>query len=202
MGVDSFPRVSEYGAKNSLKIDQSGCDGAKSAESPPIGDRLVAWFAIPIRRSENSQTHRQGKKGLGKRRVNNRQCALKQDDPKATNNSLQNNQQQRRDSKPPQPMTTLPKPKCQGQSNSQQTDGGRNQTMAVFVKNIADHFGPWVKEHVVPEGRRPVGHGKARALAGDEAADKKQRKRRTGEDDGESMGPNARVPRAWVRTGC
>ena len=61
--------------------------------------------------------------------------------------------------------------------------------MAVFVKNIVDHFGPWVKEHVVPEGGRPIGYGKARALAGDEAADKKQRQRSTGEDDGESMGP-------------
>jgi hypothetical protein len=61
--------------------------------------------------------------------------------------------------------------------------------MAVFVKNIADHFGPWVQEHVVPEGVRPIGHGKARALAGDEAADEKQRKGRAGKDNSESMGP-------------
>ena len=60
--------------------------------------------------------------------------------------------------------------------------------MAVFVKNIADHFGPWVKEHVVPEGVWPIANGKARAFAGDEAADEKQRKSSTGEDDGESMG--------------
>ena len=189
MGVDSFPRVSEYGAKNRLKIDQSGGDGAKPAESPPIGDRLVGWFAIPIRRSENSQTHRQGKKGLGKRGVNNRQCALKQDDPKATNNSLQNNQQQRRDSKSSQPRSPLLEPKRQGQRNGQQTDPGRNQTMAVFVKNIADHFGPWVKEHVVPKGRRPVRYGEAGTFTGDESADKKQRKSRAGEDYGESMRP-------------
>src|SRR5262245_10857434 len=122
MSVDSFPRVSEYGAKSSLKIDQSSGDGAKPAESAPVGDRLFAWFAIPVRRSENRQTHRQGKKGLGKRRVNNRQCVFKQDDTKAANNSLENNQQQRRDSEPAQPATTLLEPKCQGQRNRQQTD--------------------------------------------------------------------------------
>ena len=122
MGVDSFPRVSEYGAKNSLKIDQSGGDGAKPTESAAVGDRLVAWFAIPIRRSENSQAHRQDKKGLCKRRVNNRQCVLKKDDPKARN-SLQNKQQKSPDSKTPQPMTTLLEPKCQGQRNGQQADG-------------------------------------------------------------------------------
>src|SRR6266850_4292572 len=67
--------------------------------------------------------------------------------------------------------------------------------MAVFVKNIADHFRPWVKEHVVAEGRRPVRYGKTRAFAGDQTADKEQWERRAGEDYGESMGPNARLPR-------
>src|SRR4029434_1387359 len=123
MSVDSFTGMSEHGAKNGLNIDQAGCDGAKPAQSPAVGDRLVAWFAIPIRRSENSQTHRQGKKGLGKRRVNDRQCVLKQDNAKAADNSLQNNQQQRRNSQPAQPATTLPEPKCQGQRDSQQPDG-------------------------------------------------------------------------------
>src|SRR5262245_44823834 len=66
--------------------------------------------------------------------------------------------------------------------------------MAVLVKNIADHFGPWVKEHMVAEGRRPVRYSKARAFTGDEAADKKQRKSGASESYGESMGPNTRVP--------
>src|SRR4030095_8575620 len=123
MSVDSFSHVSEHGAKNSLKIDQSSGDGAKPAESATVGDRLVAWFAIPIRRSENSQTHRQGKKGLGKRSVNNRQCVLKQNDPQAANNTLENHQQQSHDSKPAHPMTAFPEPKCQGQRDSQQPDG-------------------------------------------------------------------------------
>jgi hypothetical protein len=54
--------------------------------------------------------------------VNNRQCVLKKDDPKARN-SLQNKQQKSPDSKTPQPMTTLLEPKCQGQRNGQQADG-------------------------------------------------------------------------------
>src|SRR6266550_6641642 len=137
MSVDPLPRMSEYGAKNGLTVDQSGGEGANPAEPPAVGDWLVAWFAIPIRRSENSQTDRQGKKRLRKRSVNNRQCVLKQDDPKTANNTLQDNQQQRRDSKPAQPVTALPEPKCQGQRHGQQTDGCGNQTMAVFVKNIA-----------------------------------------------------------------
>jgi len=43
----------------------------------------------------------------------------------------------------------------------------------VFVKNIADHFGPGVKKHVVAEGRRPVRHSEASAFTGHETADKK-----------------------------
>src|SRR5205809_7331890 len=67
--------------------------------------------------------------------------------------------------------------------------------MAMFVENVADHFGPRVKKHVVPEGRRPVGDRKARPFAGDETADKTQRKRRAGQNDSETMGPNAHIPR-------
>src|SRR5882724_7268660 len=74
--------------------------------------------------------------------------------------------------------------------------------MAVFVKNIADHFGPWIEEHVVPKGRRPVGYGKSRTFAGDEAADKEQRKGRAGKNNSESMGPNARVRRTLRGTGA
>src|SRR4030095_10542463 len=66
--------------------------------------------------------------------------------------------------------------------------------MAVLVKNIADHFGPWVKEHMVAEGRRPVRYSKARAFSGNSAAEKTKRKRGTSENYGESMGPNTRVP--------
>src|SRR5215475_303857 len=65
--------------------------------------------------------------------------------------------------------------------------------MTVFVKNIADHFGPGVKKHVVAEGRRPVRHSEARAFTGDEAANKKQRQSCTSENYGESMRPNTRV---------
>ena len=51
MGVDSFPRVSEHGAENGLKIDQSGGDGAKPAESPAVGDRLgrLVRYANPAK---------------------------------------------------------------------------------------------------------------------------------------------------------
>src|SRR5262244_137334 len=66
--------------------------------------------------------------------------------------------------------------------------------MTVFVKNIADHFGPGVKKHVVAEGRRPVRHSEPGAFTGDETADKKQRKRCASENYGESMRPNTRVP--------
>src|SRR5215475_3112009 len=65
--------------------------------------------------------------------------------------------------------------------------------MTVFVKNIADHFGPGVKKHVVAEGRRPVRHSEARAFTCDEAANKKQRKSCASENYGESMRPNTRV---------
>src|SRR6516164_3910567 len=74
--------------------------------------------------------------------------------------------------------------------------------MAVFVKNIAGHFGPWVKERVVPKGRRPVRDGKTRAFASDEAADKEQRKCCASKNDSESMGPNARAPRNWPGIGA
>src|ERR1700752_2155533 len=72
--------------------------------------------------------------------------------------------------------------------------------MTALVKNIADHFGPRVKEHVVAEGGRPVGYGKTCAFAGNEAADEKQRKSGAGKADGESMRPNTRILRALVRT--
>src|SRR5512138_2823596 len=88
MGVDSFSRMSEHSAKNRLKIDQSGGDSAKSAESPAVADRWVGWFATPIRGSENRQTHRQGKKGLRKGSLNNRQCMLQKNDPEAADDSL------------------------------------------------------------------------------------------------------------------
>src|SRR5262245_7747998 len=66
--------------------------------------------------------------------------------------------------------------------------------MTVFVKNIAGHFGPGVKKHVVAESRRPVRYSEARAFTCDEATDKKQRKSGASENDGESMGPITRVP--------
>src|SRR5262245_24363324 len=65
--------------------------------------------------------------------------------------------------------------------------------MTVFVKNIADHFGPWVKKHVVAEGRGPIRHSEAGAFTGDETADEKQRKSCASEKYGESMRPNTRV---------
>src|ERR1044072_3360301 len=65
--------------------------------------------------------------------------------------------------------------------------------MTVLVKNIAGHFRPGVKKHVVAEGRRPVRHSEARALTGDETADKKQRKGCASENYGESMRPNTCV---------
>ena len=36
MGVDSFPRMSEHGAKDGLKVDQSGGDGAEPAQPPAV----------------------------------------------------------------------------------------------------------------------------------------------------------------------
>ena len=142
MGVDSFPRVSKLAPKIA-GIDQSSGDGAKPAESATVGNRrgLVRYS---IRRSENSQTHRQGKKGLGKRRVNNRQCVLKQDDPKAADNSLQDNQQQRRDSQPAQPRrrswARMPR-STQSSANPRL----RQLSDGYVRKDIANHFGPWVK---------------------------------------------------------
>src|SRR5262245_63187175 len=65
--------------------------------------------------------------------------------------------------------------------------------MTLFVKNIADHFGPGVKKHGVAEGRWPVWHSEPRAFTGNETADKKQRKGCASEDYGESMRPNTRV---------
>ena len=61
--------------------------------------------------------------------------------------------------------------------------------MAMLVKNIADHFRPRIQEHVISKRRRPIGNREPRALAGDEAADKEERKGRAGKDYREPMGP-------------
>src|SRR5262249_14268726 len=90
-------------------------------------------------------------------------------------------------------MTALPEPKRHGQRDRQQPDGRRHQTMTVFVKNIADHFGPGVKKHVVTEGRRPVRRGELSSFTGDATTEKKQRNGCTTKIYGESMGPNTRV---------
>src|SRR5262245_1675354 len=123
MPVDSFPRVSEHGAKNSLHIDQAGGDGTKPTQSSAVGYRFVLGFDAPVGRGKNSQTNRQGKKSLRKRSVNERQCVLKQNDPQPANDSLENHQQQCRDSKPAQPMTALTEPERYGQCDRQQPDG-------------------------------------------------------------------------------
>ena len=61
--------------------------------------------------------------------------------------------------------------------------------MAMLVKNIADHFRPRIQEHVISKRRRPIGNREPRALAGDEAADKEERKGRAAKDYREPMGP-------------
>ncbi len=43
--------------------------------------------------------------------------------------------------------------------------------MTMLVENIANHFRPRIKEHVVAETGRPIRHGQSRAFAGDEPAD-------------------------------
>jgi hypothetical protein len=65
----------------------------------------------------------------------------------------------------------------------------------MLVKNIADHFRPWVKKHVVPEGRRPIRHGESGAFAGHQTPNEQQRKSGPGKDDRHPMRPNAFV--AW-----
>src|SRR6058998_773118 len=59
----------------------------------------------------------------------------------------------------------------------------------MLVKNIADHFRPRIQEHVISKRRRPIGNREPRALAGDEAADKEERKGRAAKDYREPMGP-------------
>jgi len=61
--------------------------------------------------------------------------------------------------------------------------------VAMLVKNIADHFRPRIQEHVISKRRWPIGNRKPRALAGDEAADKEERKGRAAKDYREPMGP-------------
>src|SRR5262245_51843056 len=93
MSVDSVTRVSEHGAKNTLHIDQAGCDGTKPAQSPAVGDRFLLWFDAPVGRSKDGQTNRQSKKSLRKRSVKDRQCVLQQNDPQPANDTLENHQQ-------------------------------------------------------------------------------------------------------------
>ena len=92
MGVDSCPRVSKHGAKDGLKINQSGGAHTQPAQSPAIDARFVFRFAAPFRGSENGQADRQGKKSLRKSGMNDRQRVLQQDDAQPANNSLEDDQ--------------------------------------------------------------------------------------------------------------
>ena len=60
----------------------------------------------------------------------------------------------------------------------------------MLVENIADHFRPRIQEHVISKRRRPIGNREPRALAGDEAADKEERKGRAAKDYREPVGPH------------
>ena len=116
-------------------------------------------------------------------------CSSKHDTQTA-NNTLKDHQSQRGNAKPAQPMARSRNQNASVKRNGQQTDEGSHQPMTVLVKNIADHFRPRIKKHVVAKSGRPIRHGKSRAFAGDEAADEKQGKRGAGENDGDSMRPN------------
>jgi hypothetical protein len=114
---------------------------------------------------------------------------LQQHHAQTAENPLGDDQAERGDAEPAQPGARFLEPKRSGQDDRQESHRGRNQTMAMFRENSADHFRPRVEKHIVTEAGRPIGDGEPRAFAGDQAADEKQWNGRARERDREPLGP-------------
>ena len=66
------------------------------------------------------------------------------------------------------------RPERDGERHREQPDQRAEEPVAVLVEHAADHLRPREQEHVVAEGRRPVGHGQRGARVGHETAEHDQ----------------------------
>ncbi len=135
---------------------------------------------------------------LGQRAVHHREAVGEQHDPQPAHHALGDHRQHGDD--PQRPQASAARPERDGQRHRQQPDHGAEEPVTVLVEHAADHPRPGKQEHVVAEGRGPVGHGQGRARVGHETAeDDEHASRGRGQHGQPVRPPHPRHPRQWPR---
>ena len=90
----------------------------------------------------------------------------------AAENALGHYRAQCSDSQHSHPLSFFGDPGPESQDQSQKSDKGRSETMAVLVEDPSHPLGNREREHIPSVGGWPVGNGQAGFSTGDKPADK------------------------------
>ena len=166
--------VPHGGAHQDLQIDQQGQRRRQPEQHPVIGDRCVCApgaGAAPARRGEQRQRHGQAEEDLGQPGVRDGDRGRQEvEHGDAAQQTLQDDGGQGDHAETADPAAGIEAPQRHGQTDRQQSDNRGDQPVAVLVENPSHHLGQREREHEIPVGVRPVGHGQTRAGAGHHAA--------------------------------
>ncbi len=172
MAVEPGAEVSQKGPEDDLEIGGAGRQEGEAPQQEGFG----GWGrrSGPGGRREERQAHGETEERLGEGAVDDRNPALRQEDPQPAQHALENDGEQGHHSEPAEPAPPLGQPERHRQRNREEPDGSAQQAVAVLVEDSADHLRRGVEEHVVAERRGPVRDRQGGARVGDEPADQDQ----------------------------
>ena len=158
--------VTHRRAEQDLAVDERR-NGHRETPENGITQGLDTPVAVsPTRRRKDAEADDQGKEELRQSGMADRNRLGQQvDHCDAAEQPLSHDRTQRRPGHPAHPPARLSAPGPEHQADGQQTDGARDQPMAVLVENAADHLREREREHEVAVCVRPVGNGQSRVRA-------------------------------------
>ena len=181
--------VTHDGAQDQLQEDDRRGQGDPAPEYGHAGGEqrgIMRGDELPGGGIGQGDDHEE--KCLGQGGVNDgHRRGQEQQDGDAAQRALQHDGAQGQPTQAAHPGPLLRPPQPQGQNHDQQAHQAGYHAMAVLVKYPAHHVDQRKGEHEPAIGGGPVGHGEARARAGDQAADEDERQRSTTREDGEPV---------------
>ena len=152
-----------------------GDDGGGDRERPRRRrDGCEGRARVP--RGQQDDHGEQGEEDLRQATVDDGEHVLEQHDAQPAEEPLHRNGDGRDETQRTETATTAPE--RSGERQREQADHRADQPMAMLVENAADHRRPGIEEHVVAEGRRPVGDGERRPRVRHQAPEEDEDERR------------------------